>query len=205
MDRQLEGRAAEFFQHQKYAEAADVYTQCLEVAKEQNDRTNLLLNRASCYLKQSLYAEALGDCDEILKDDEVNEKALWKKIKVLCFQGSFHDAHNLATDWIQKDPENALAAKELRRLEIVMGCFKDKEAEVGEQNAEGTESNSSARSYSSVAASANSNNSSPQYSAVVSGAQHGHQSQSVPSPSREGHTSQSLNPLATEFVPRWQH
>lgn len=68
----------------------------------------LLPNLMLCQLWYLVWYPLHGDhllFLSVLKDDEVNEKALWKKIKVLCFQGSFHDAHNLATDWIQKDPE----------------------------------------------------------------------------------------------------
>lgn len=40
----------------------------------------------------------------VLQEDKTNEKALWKKIKVLCFQGRFQEANVLTTEWIEAEP-----------------------------------------------------------------------------------------------------
>ena len=39
-----------------------------------------------------------------LEDHTNNEKLLEKKIKILCHQGLFDDAYNLALLWLQRQP-----------------------------------------------------------------------------------------------------
>lgn len=135
MDKVLECQAAELFQQQRFPEAIQTYTQCLALVTNQLDATNTLLNRASCHVKVRAFEEALNDCNEVLGFDPTNEKALWKRTKVLCFKGNFQEAFQLAEDWVKMCPENALATKELKRLQAVINMLSvPKPDENGENN-----------------------------------------------------------------------
>ncbi|XP_060071826.1 probable helicase with zinc finger domain [Ylistrum balloti] len=91
------------------------------------------LTRISSLLKQRNFHEALDICDTALREYKNEEKLQEKKIKILCHQGRFEEAYNIAKKWSVRDPKNLTAQKELKRLKIVIHALNDQDEESEEE------------------------------------------------------------------------
>eukprot|EP00731_Ephydatia_muelleri_P036071 Em0198g5a len=63
------------FEKEEYLEAIECYTKCLREC----ENAVIYTNRALCYLKLSKPRDALEDCEEALKMEPSNTKALYRK------------------------------------------------------------------------------------------------------------------------------
>ncbi|XP_070187827.1 probable helicase with zinc finger domain isoform X2 [Littorina saxatilis] len=55
--------------------------------------------------KQKRHADVLAACNKALKTDPNDEKILERKVRTLCQMGRFHRAFDLASQWLDKSPE----------------------------------------------------------------------------------------------------
>ncbi|OWF45624.1 helicase with zinc finger domain [Mizuhopecten yessoensis] len=94
------------------------------------------LTRITSLLKQRNFHEALDICDTALNEYRNEEKLQEKKIKILCHQGRFEEAYNIAKKWSLRDPKNFTAQKELKRLKIVIHALNDQDEDSEEEESE---------------------------------------------------------------------
>ncbi|XP_033744648.1 probable helicase with zinc finger domain [Pecten maximus] len=94
------------------------------------------LTRITSLLKQRNFHEALDICDTALSVYKNEEKLQEKKIKILCHQGRFEEAYNIARKWSIRDPKNLTAQKELKRLKIVIHALNDQDEDSEEEESE---------------------------------------------------------------------
>ncbi|OQR78816.1 dnaJsubfamily C member 7-like [Tropilaelaps mercedesae] len=69
------------YKEKKYAQALPLYSEAIQLCP---DNATLYNNRAACHLMLNHYEEALSDCQESLKRDPANVKALMREAK--CYQ-----------------------------------------------------------------------------------------------------------------------
>eukprot|EP00741_Cyanophora_paradoxa_P024592 tig00000269_g23743.t1 len=73
---QWKERGNEFFKRGELDKAAECYGKAIELSGGQADEATFRNNRAACYVKQGKFEEALADCEEVLKREPRNLKAL---------------------------------------------------------------------------------------------------------------------------------
>lgn len=76
-------------------------------------------------IKQKKYSLALAECETGLLLFGEHEKLKEKKIKILCHQGEFDQAYSIAKQWSEDQPLSTVAAKEVKRLEVVIQALQD--------------------------------------------------------------------------------
>ena len=110
---QLKTKGNEFVKINKYTEALDCYTKCINV-----DHKNPIayLNRSLCYIKLDQPKLAIEDCDYVLSVEKANVKALYRRAlayKVLKVnEKAICDLESV----IQIEPNNTIAIRELQAL-----------------------------------------------------------------------------------------
>ncbi|KAK3765648.1 hypothetical protein RRG08_063685 [Elysia crispata] len=78
--------------------------------------------------------KALEQCNEALEIYPQHPKLLERKVKILCQQHKFQDAHRLVEDWLKSDPNNAVAKKELKKLKIILSAVEDQDSDEEEED-----------------------------------------------------------------------
>ncbi|XP_052069643.1 probable helicase with zinc finger domain [Mytilus californianus] len=79
----------------------------------------------SNFIKQKKYTLALAECESAIQTFGEHEKLKERKIKILCHQGDFDHAYTIAKQWFEDQPQSALAAKEVKRLQVVIQALQD--------------------------------------------------------------------------------
>ena len=115
-----------FIQKQQYQNAIEIYQQCAanlhelldnkEYTKKHEEVKNQLAlihsNMALCYLKLENWEEVEMECDEVLKFDENNIKALYRKGIVLNKKEEYKLALNYLKKALSLSPKDGLIIKE---------------------------------------------------------------------------------------------
>eukprot|EP00794_Sanderia_malayensis_P011962 gene11962-13199_t len=105
-------------QQGKYADAADCYTQCMDLIP---DEAVSYTNRAMCYLKLNKPNKADADCTNALLIQANNVKALYRRAMARKTVVRYEDAIEDLNKLLKVDPSNSAAKKE---LEIIKNLLK---------------------------------------------------------------------------------
>ncbi|XP_055325632.1 sperm-associated antigen 1 [Sitodiplosis mosellana] len=75
-------------------------------------------NRALVYLKQKKYAECMQDCDECLKLEPKNVKAMLRKCEALVATDQKNEAYKIYSYILKMEPGNVIAKKALKNISL---------------------------------------------------------------------------------------
>ncbi|XP_062616187.1 probable helicase with zinc finger domain isoform X1 [Saccostrea cucullata] len=98
-----------------------------------------VLTLINSLVKEKNFQDALEHTNTALAKYRNNEKLQEKKIKILCHQGKFEEAFDLAKIWKEVEPQSAVAAKEFKKLKKVIQVLRDQDSEE-EEDEEGDDS-----------------------------------------------------------------
>ncbi len=100
---------------QQMQAALDDFNRCLQIKKTYEPA---LLSRSRLFLYFGQYGLCISDCDELLKLNERNSKALVNKGAALHERGQFTEAYHMYIAALNADPEDNLALRNLNRVVI---------------------------------------------------------------------------------------
>ncbi|XP_055716006.1 sperm-associated antigen 1 [Phlebotomus papatasi] len=125
----------EYFKTNDFEDAHREYTKCIEI----NPSAVGFNNRAIANIKLNRFKEAIEDCDECLKLEPKNLKALLRKAQALQLDDCKRSAYEVLQEILEIDPENSSALKSIAKLkqEIPLppkGAFRMKIEQIPEES-----------------------------------------------------------------------
>ena len=110
---QLKTKGNEFVKINRYTEALECYTKCINV-----DAKNPIayLNRSLCYIKLDKPQLAIEDCDYVLSVEKANVKALYRRALAYKVLKVNEKAISDLESVIKIEPNNTIAIRELQAL-----------------------------------------------------------------------------------------
>jgi len=104
------------FKTNKFEEALVEYTKALNLCEQTTDKCVVYRNRSACYLKLEKYNEAIEDCNEVLKNQPNDMKALFRRCQSYDHLSKLEPAYKDAKRLIQMEPKNTAVQQLYRRL-----------------------------------------------------------------------------------------
>lgn len=122
----LRKKANTEFNNGNYKKAIDAYFECLEkllVDKNQNNDQEISVlysNCAACYLKLNDYTKSLEYCENALKYNQSNIKALYRKCESLKNLEKYEEAFLLAEKQLKSNPNSEKFQEIMRELSQIL-------------------------------------------------------------------------------------
>ncbi|XP_028327038.1 sperm-associated antigen 1 isoform X2 [Gouania willdenowi] len=113
----LKQEGNDFVKKGQYQEALGKYTECLKLKPEE---CPIYTNRALCYLKLQMFAEAKHDCDEALKQEPTNKKAFYRRALANKGLKDYLACSSDLQEVLQLDPNVQEAEKELEEVTLLV-------------------------------------------------------------------------------------
>ncbi|CAF1131538.1 unnamed protein product [Adineta steineri] len=108
----------DYFKQGKFYEAIKAYSDGISSSGISDPEISLLrLNRSQAQLKVNHFEDALNNCQDILKNDPNNVKALYRCIKALYGLENYDEALVQVKNLLKIDPKNVDAQRELNSIE----------------------------------------------------------------------------------------
>ncbi|XP_067649303.1 sperm-associated antigen 1-like isoform X2 [Haliotis asinina] len=97
----------------EYQQAVECYTGCIDALP---DRVVSYTNRALCYLKLNKPQDAISDCDEALKREKENTKALYRRAQARKMREEYKYSLADLLQLLKVEPNNTAAKKEIELI-----------------------------------------------------------------------------------------
>ncbi|XP_071251665.1 sperm-associated antigen 1 [Salvelinus alpinus] len=113
----LKQEGNEFVKKGQFQEALRTYSECLKLKPEE---CPIYTNRALCFLKLDLFAEAKQDCDSALRLEPANKKAFYRRAMANKGLKDYLACSSDLQEVLQQDPNVAEAEKELEEVTLLL-------------------------------------------------------------------------------------
>lgn len=109
----LKDKGNSLFKQQKYSEAVEMYTQCIEL---DHSNTSAFNNRAMAWLRLGMPNKAILDASRVLDFEPANVKALFRRAQAFEQMNKLSEAQQDLTTILHFEPDNIAARNELKSL-----------------------------------------------------------------------------------------
>ncbi|NP_001039162.1 zinc finger CCCH domain-containing protein 7A [Xenopus tropicalis] len=107
----------------QYTEALSIaeYASSDEICIPSKTWERLYVNRAACYLEMGLYEEALKDCEDVLKLNDSNLRALYRKSQALFMLERYKEAYDAVAKCSLSAPQDESVVKLAQDIAVKLG------------------------------------------------------------------------------------
>ncbi|CAD5124204.1 DgyrCDS12504 [Dimorphilus gyrociliatus] len=117
---QLKEEGNDLFKKEQYKEAVKLYTKVIEDENGVEQKLACFKNRAACYLKLDKYEKAVKDCNEALKLQGNDAKALFRRCQSYLALEKYEDSYKDAMLLLKVEPKNSAIQPILRKLNPII-------------------------------------------------------------------------------------